>query len=327
VTRRLALLLFLSHLATAATPTVDELFAPHYTVAGRRSFRTSVARSDFRLSGSERALYFQDEDRSGRALKRVHLETGAIRVVRKLSAREQLAPIPGRPDAALVAVPAPPPKGAYRIRLLNAATGREVDLWSNTDGVLAVSPSGRYLATGTDYVCGGANRDCFAQCLTVLDLKSESVALDLPVLIDTQLREVYPDLTGQVPSYVDIRRKALSSLLGFGAEDELLVELDGAGVAYRRDGEAWVASPAPAPVIASAPVKKRLRLRGPTLRIPPIGRAPAIRVTESALFTPGVGAIYLVRGRRCLLLLKERLPSADTPDSLTIEYVVLTPKR
>jgi hypothetical protein len=128
-----------------------------FYVRSRATFRVWGSHSEFAPSFDGRYVYFGENGPDGLALKRADLSDGRIATLVKISREiDRIAPIPGDPRRIVAAwrvgLGGAPPHG---VSLINLEEDRELELDTGEpggDGVLQVSPSGRFLATGTAVV-------------------------------------------------------------------------------------------------------------------------------------------------------------------------------
>ncbi len=130
---------------------------PELEVVKRATFRAWGSHGDFEPSLDAGFLYFGENGPDGVILKRASLSDGTVSTAahtQRLALR--LAAVPGNPSNLVFAwelgLGATTP---YGISVLNLQSGqeRELDVGSaGGDGLLRVSPSGRFLATGTAVV-------------------------------------------------------------------------------------------------------------------------------------------------------------------------------
>lgn len=135
----------------------SDLVGSSLEVLERVTFRVWGSHGDFEPSIDGRFVYFGENGPDGLVIKRATLSNGVVEVVAKTGKETyRLAAIPGDPRHLVAAWQAGLGAASpYEVAALDLETGQQqlLDVGSSWgDGVLRVSPSGRWLATGAQVV-------------------------------------------------------------------------------------------------------------------------------------------------------------------------------
>src|SRR5664280_565658 len=145
------------------------------------SFSLSGASSDLVLSSDETRILFAEDG----VLKAVDLVSGSVLSVRRLPAGYgRLTAIPSHDDAFVFAAQYGDSKGPHQIWIGHLSGAEDIELAhdeNGSDGALLVSPSGRYIATGTKYSCSGGSWDCFAKAYSVFSTQTGKLLFSTPI--------------------------------------------------------------------------------------------------------------------------------------------------
>ncbi len=155
------MLLFLTYLLLVHTPsacgdpqTPHQILALNFEAPIRTVFRTWGSHGDLEPSEDGQSVFWSENGPDGLVLKQVSLLDGTVTSVEIGAAAQRIAIVPGDPHHIVIAWQNG--NGAslpYTVAVVNVNTGVKVPLdvgENGGDGRLYVSPSGRFLATGTD---------------------------------------------------------------------------------------------------------------------------------------------------------------------------------
>lgn len=268
------------------------------------SFSLSGASSDLVLSSDEtRVLYAE-----GGTLKAVDLVSGSVLALRRLPAEYgRLAAIPDHDEAFVFAAQYGDSKGPHRIWIDHFSGGEDIELAldeDGSDGALLVSPSGRYIATGTKYSCSGGSWDCFAGAYSVFSTQTGKQLFSTPIPFEsrTMLWSAFtgePDTSGGTV----IRRDSLLEAVGWGANDMLVIQVRGQERrAFAREGAGWKQ------VRAASSFQREVQAErvysAEVVDLITAGGVHVGMVPLASYFGPELGTVGILRGRHSVVLFK-----------------------
>lgn len=270
------------------------------------SFSLSGASSDLVLSSDEARVLFAERG----VLKAVDLVSGSVLTLRRLPADLEygrLAVIPIHDEAFVFAAQYGDSKGPHRIWIGHLSGAEDIELAldeNGSDGALLVSPSGRYIATGTKYSCSGGSWDCFAKAYSVFSTQTGKLLFSTP--IPSSKRTVpWSEVTGEPDSSGGsvIRRDSLLEAVGWGAADVFVVQVRGrAGKAFARGPSGWKK------VRTAPPFQREVRAE-PVYSAGVVDLVTAVgvhvgMVPLASYFGPELGAVSFLRGHHSVVLFK-----------------------
>jgi len=270
------------------------------------SFSLSGASSDLVLSSDETRVFFAE----GGVLKAVDLDSSEILTLRKLPAGyARLAAIPNHDEAFAFAAQYGNSKGPHKIWIGHISAGEDIELALDenvSDGALLVSPSGHYIATGTNYSCSGGSWDCFAEAYSVFSTKTGKLLFSTPIP-SSKRTMLWSEVTGEPDPTGGkvVRRDSLLRATGWGANDVFVVQVRGHETkAFSRGRSGWTRV-RPAPPFQRENRDERLQYLFPadvdlvTSRGVHVGKVPL-----ASYFGPELGMVGILRGRDSVVLYK-----------------------
>jgi hypothetical protein len=270
------------------------------------SFSLSGVSSDIVLSSDETRVLFAECG----VLKAVDLVSGSVLTLRKLPAELEygrLAVIPNHDEAFVVAAQYGDSKGPHRIWIGQLSGAEDIELAideDGSDGALLVSPSGRYIATGTKYACSGGSWDCFAEVYSVFSTQTGKLVFSTPIPFQSRTM-LWSDITGEAdPSGGTVtRRDSLLEAAGWGADDVFVVQVRGrAGKAFARGPSGWKQVRV-APSFQREVRAERVYSTGVIDLVTTEGTHVGM-VPLASYFGPELGSINFLRGRHSVVLFK-----------------------
>ena len=275
--------------------------------------------SKFMLAPDEQSLLFSENGPDGVVLKAADLRTGRVVILRRLppeGAFEHFALVPGRPQHILAAAQYGAGVNAPWFVWLLSLTGgddHKVELGdAGTDGELAVSPSGRYFATGTDYESNSSGGiESFPKSVSVVSLSTGSVELHIPVATRT-------DESGG-------RTTSLESFAWTADRDILALTTAGADAKYFRklSSGKWAPTKIQSPTFLRSACEK---VRSPSVRLTTKSGQDLGSVVCAKLFDPRPGTITILRGMEKVVVVKRFPPKEQDSKTWTaVAYEFLAP--
>jgi hypothetical protein len=291
------------------------------------SFSLSGASSDLVLSSDETRVLVTEHG----TLKAVDLVSGSVLTFRKLPAGLEygrLAVIPNHDEEFAFAAQYGDSKGPHRIWIGHLSVGEDIELAldeSGSDGALLVSPSGRYIATGTKYSCLGGSWDCFADAYSVFSTQTGKLLFSTP-MPSSKRTMPWSEITGEAdPSGGTVtRRDSLLEAVGWGADDVFVVQVRGrAGKAFARGPSGWKQ-------VRAAPFFQRevQAERVYSAEVVDLVTAEGIHVGMAPLasyFGPEFGVVSVLRGRHCVVLFKVGAFDSNAKTNTVTTYRFTTP--
>jgi hypothetical protein len=196
-------------------------------------------------------------------------------------------------------------KSPSELWLLSLSGGDDIRLDTGKDGSngeAIVSPSGRYVATGTRYVCWGGQLDCMARSYAIFSTGTGKAEFEVAVGLKTSEQ---PEIPGEGPAM--IRRSPKVQNVGWTMDDVLTSQFDDGAKAFRRARSGgWTPT---APVAAFHSETRPEVLYGKSVTLSTFGGTGLDTVSLSSYFGPEPGDIQLLRGLRRVVLFKESPPS------------------
>jgi hypothetical protein len=257
---------------------------PELEIVRRTTFRAWGSHGAFEPSLDAAFMYFGENGPDGLVVKRASLFDGSVVVVASTrKAASRLAAIPGEPTRLVlswqIGIGAASP---YGVSVLDMATQHELNLdvgADGGDGWLQVSPSGHFLATGTQIVSPFRSAGWYPSEIAVFSLASGKQEFGYKIPRHVEKFSV-PEPTGekateaaaQVPARVQVAWKSGDVL----ALDD--------GLVFRRDRKGkWIKSKAAGQPVDQTGVFQNVRYPGDQLRFR-YANGQELGLAPSALF-------------------------------------------
>lgn len=271
------------------------------------TFSVWGSHSHFVLAGDEAHFLFTENGPDGIVLKSADLDTGSVSVVRKVPGIDHhIATIPGNPSRIAVAAQCCFVKSPSELWLLSLSGGDDIRLdtgEAGSNGEVIVSPSGRYVATGTRYGCGGGALDCMARSYAIFSTNTGKAEFEIAVGLNTYEQ---PEIPGESPAM--LRRNPKVQRVGWSDDDVLTVQFDDGAKAFQRGRSGRWAATARIPAFRPAPVAETVYRK--TVSLSTLNGVALDTVDVATHFGPEPGYVQLLCGRRRVVLFKVS-PSKD----------------
>jgi hypothetical protein len=276
----------------------------------RVTFRAWGSRSKFEASIDGSTLYFAENGPDGLVLKQADLSTGTVSVASRVKGDyKTVLSIPGDPRHLLVGEESAWGNRAFKAAVLELEGGveRELDFAEETfGGLIEVSPSGRYVTAWVDYYCHTGDRDCFADNLGVVSLKTGKVEYRLKQPVEQHETEEEIAAGGKPVKFT--RKTPLGISLTWAERDALVLAKTSKGGASEtvlrrgRDGR-WRESKAK-PVRIQQTSRQDLYSGGSELTVVRPSDGTQMSINPTVLFRGGLGRISLHATKDKIILVK-----------------------